>query len=143
MVPGVFYAWVGGSCDYNSPEREGGGAYILEQENKVIDSYAVSAEHTTEFRMMLTVMLRLMQELPDDSEVVFLTNVSYVQNFDRAPSDKAANADLIIECIRAKQRHRSVTVKVVSFHKYPELPETHRMARSAMSELRKERCKAE
>ena len=137
MKPDVYYVWVGGSCDYAREERAGGGAYILQKDGKTIDTYSVSDLHTTEFRMMLTAMIRAMATLPKQSSIVFLTNVSYLQNFDKTPDDKAANPDLIAECIQSKARHQSVTVKIVSYHKYRPLTETHEMAHQAMIERRK------
>ena len=42
----------------------------------------ISDLHTTEFRMMLTLMVKVMNELPSDSDILFLTNVADIQNFD-------------------------------------------------------------
>ena len=87
--------------------------------------------------MMLSVMLHAMEVLPDDASIVFLTHVSYIQqNFDKAPTEKSANADLIQACIAAKRRHTSVEIKTVPYHKYAQLPETHDMAHRAMLKLR-------
>ena len=55
--------------------------------------------------MMLTLMVKVMQEIPEGSEILFLTNVAYIQNFDKAPTSKSANPDLIIQCIEEKKRH--------------------------------------
>ena len=132
MKPDVHYVWVGGSCDYAHAERAGGGAYIMQLNGKTIDTYVIADLHTTEFRMMLTVMLHVLEVLPEPSDIVFLTNVSYLQNFDKTPGEKAANPDLIMQCIALKSRHRSVSVKIVSYHKYRPLPETHEMAHQAM-----------
>ena len=146
MLPGVHYVWVGASCDYGHEERASAGAYLLQRENETIGSYVTSSFRTTEFRMILTVMIRAMEVLPEQSKIVFLTNVSYIQNFDKAPADRAndtdspavrANDDLIRTCIRLKARHAEVQVKLVPYHKYPELPRTHEMAHEAMMELRK------
>jgi len=60
---------------------------------------------------------------------------AYIQNFDTTPSDKSANTDLIKQCIALKSRHRQVSVKVVSYHKYPQLPRTHELAHQAMREI--------
>ena len=103
---------------------------------KTTDTYAMADLHTTEFRMMLTVMLHAMELLPPQSDIVFLTNVSYLQNFDKTPGEKTANSDLIEQCMTLKLRHREVTVKIVSYHKYRFLPETHEMAHRAMTGLR-------
>lgn len=46
----------------------------------------------------------------------------------RRLAEKTTNADLIQECITAKQRHHEVKVKIVSYYKYPQLPKTHEMA---------------
>ena len=132
----TYYIWVGGSCDYAHVERAGGGAYIMEKDGNVVDTYVTTDQDTTEFRMMLTVMLHAMAVVPDGSSIVFLTNVSYIQNFDKEPTDASANADLIRECIAAKERHTSVVVKTVPYHKYAQLPETHDMAHRAMLKLR-------
>ena len=118
MDAATYYIWVGGSCDYAHVERAGGGAYIMEKDSKVVERYDIADLHTTEFRMMLTVMLHAMTTIPDGSSIVFLTNVSYIQNFDKEPTDASANADLIRECIAAKERHTSVVVKTVPYHKY-------------------------
>ena len=55
--------------------------------------------------MMLTLMVQIMDELPDESAIVFLTNAAYIQNFDRESGPKSANPDLILKCIEAKKRH--------------------------------------
>lgn len=136
MEPDFYYVWVGGSCDYAHEERAGGGAYIMEKNGVTIDTYVTADFATTEFRMMLTVMLHAMESVPKDSHIVFLTNVSYIQNFDKEPTAGSANADLIAACISAKARHNSVTVKIVPYHKYPQLPDTHDMAHRVMDGLR-------
>ena len=132
-TPDTHYVWVAGSCDYANEERYSGGAYIMQLNDKTIESYAISDDHTTEFRMILSIMIHAMQVLPADSDIVFLTNVSYIQqNWDRHPTDKSANADLISECLSEKERHHSVMVKLVPFHKYHLLPKTHELAHEAM-----------
>ena len=136
MDTGTFYVWVGGSCDYAHKERAGGGAYIMEKDEKVIETYVTTDTGTTEFRMMLTVMLHAMATVPEGSNIVFLTNVSYIQNFDKEPTDSSANADLIRECIAAKRRHSSAVVRIVPYHKYHQLPDTHDMAHEAMLKVR-------
>ena len=136
MDTGTFYVWVGGSCDYAHKERAGGGAYIMEKDEKVIETYVTTDTGTTEFRMMLTVMLHAMATVPEGSNIVFLTNVSYIQNFDKEPTDSSANADLIRECIAAKRRHSSAVARIVPYHKYHQLPDTHDMAHEAMLKVR-------
>ena len=136
MDADTYYVWVGGSCDYAHKERAGGGAYIMEKDDKVIDTYVTADTGTTEFRMMLTVMLHAMATVPKGSTIVFLTNVSYIQNFDKEPTDSSANADLIRECIAAKRRHNSAVVRIIPYHKYHQLPDTHDMAHEAMLKLR-------
>ena len=85
-TPDTHYVWVAGSCDYAHEERCSGGAYIMQLNDKTIESYAISDDHTTEFRMILSIMIHAMQVLPADSDIVFLTNVSYIQqNWDRHP----------------------------------------------------------
>lgn len=51
----------------------------MQLNDKTIESYAISDDHTTEFRMILSAMIHAMQVLPADSDIVFLTNVSYIQ----------------------------------------------------------------
>lgn len=87
--------------------------------------------------MLLTLMIHAMETLPEGSDVVFMTNVAYCSNFDKAPTEKSANPDLIAECIRLKERHRSVEVKIVNYHKYTQLRETHDLAREEMNALRR------
>ena len=70
--------------------------------------------------------------------LLFLTNAAYIQNFDKAPTSKSANPDLIIQCIQEKKRHNSVGVKIVQYHKSPLLIETHDRATEAMAKTRKE-----
>lgn len=86
--------------------------------------------------MMLSAMLKVMNELPAGSDIVFLTNASYVQNFDREPGPKTSNADLISECISAKARHGSVSVRIVPYHKSQLLIRTHEISSDAMKTLR-------
>lgn len=135
MKPDTYYIWCGGSCNYASKRRESGGAYIMEKEGMTSETYVISDIETTEFRMILKVMIHAMEVISDGAEIVFLTNVAYIQNFDVTPTDKSANADLIKQCISLKERHRQVSVKVVSYHKYPQLPQTHEMAHEAMKRL--------
>jgi hypothetical protein len=138
-TPGTHYVWVAGSCDYAHEERCSGGAYLMQLNDETIESYVISDDHTTEFRMILSVMIHAMQVLPDNSDIVFLTNVSYIlQNWDRQPTDTSANADLIYMCLSEKERHHSTTVKLVPFHKYQLLSMTHESAHEAMINHRKE-----
>ena len=87
--------------------------------------------------MILTLMIKKMKELPEGSDLLFLTNAAYIQNFDKSPTAKSANPDLILQCIKEKQRHHSVTIRIVPYHKSPLLIETHDMATAAMTEIRK------
>lgn len=133
MVPGTYYVWCGGSCDYGHKERCSGGAYIMQKDEEVIETYVISDDHTTEFRMILSVMIHAMEVIPEGSDIVFLTNVSYIQqNFDKQPTDKSANGDLINKCISMKRKHNDVSVKIIPFHKYQLLPQTHELAHGAM-----------
>lgn len=133
----TYYIWVGGSCDYAHEKRAGGGAYIMEKNGAEIERYDVTDINTTEFRMMLTAMIHAMHRCPDGSELVFLTNVSYIQqNFSKQPTERSANQDLILECIEAQRHHSSVTVKIVPYHKHTQLQETHDMAHKAMLSVR-------
>ena len=114
--------------------------------------------------MLLTLMVKVMQEIPEGSDILFLTNAAYIQNFDKTPTAKSANRtgseskdasslaisaesrgrkaranpDLIIQCIEEKKRHNSVGVKIVQYHKSPLLTETHDRATEAMAKTRKE-----
>ena len=159
----TYYVWIGGSCDYGHKERDGGAAVVIEQaehqeqretglnavgkrkkkangqhNGNIISRDAISDLNTTEFHMMLTLMIKVMQELPEGSDILFLTNVAYLQNFDKTPTAKSANPDLIVQCIKKKKRHNSVGVKIVQYHKSPLLIETHNMATEAMAKARKE-----
>ena len=107
----TYYVWIGGSCDYGHKERAGGAAVVIEHNGSIIRRDVISDLHTTEFRMMLTLMVKVMQELESGS--LFLTNAAYIQNFDKAPTAKSANPDLILQCIEEKKRHNSVGVKIV------------------------------
>ena len=110
---------------------------MIENNGKVINRDVISDLHTTEFRMMLTLMIKVMQEITEGSDILFLTNAAYIQNFDKTPTSKSANPDLIVQCIEEKKRHKSVGVKIVQYHKSP-LLETHDMATEAMAKTRKE-----
>lgn len=134
---GTYYIWIGGSCDYGHKERAGAAAAVIELDGEVIDRKQIADLHTTEFRMMLTLMTQLMDEMPEGSDIVFLTNAAYIQNFDREPGPKSANPDLILQCIESKKRHSSVSVKVVPYHKSSLLIETHDTSTEAMKEIRR------
>lgn len=134
----TYYVWIGGSCDYGHKERAGGAAVIIEQDRKIISKEVIADLHTTEFRMMLTLKVKVMNELPEESAILFLTNAAYIQNFDKAPTPKSANPDLIAQCIESKQRHDSVSVKIVQYHKSPLLIETHDTSTETMKKLRNE-----
>lgn len=111
------------------------GKYLLAGA-AVIGAGIMAGVKLTEFRMMLTLMIQLMSELPEGSDIVFLTNAAYIQNFDREPGSKAANPDLILQCIEVKARHSSVYVKIVPYHKSPLFIETHNTATEAMKLVR-------
>ena len=134
----TYYVWIGGSCDYGHKERAGGAAVVIEHNGKIISKNVIADLHTTEFRMMLTLMVKVMNELPEGSDIIFLTNAAYIQNFDKVPTQKSANPDLIVQCIEAKQMHNSVSVKIVQYHKSPLLIETHETSTDAMKKLRTE-----
>lgn len=136
QVSGIYYIWIGGSCDYGHKERAGAAAAVIELDGKVTDRKQISDLNTTEFRMMLTLMVQIMDELPDESAIVFLTNAAYIQNFDREPGPKSANPDLILKCIESKKRHSSVSVRIVPYHKSHLLIETHVVSTAAMKEVR-------
>jgi len=133
---GTYCIWIGGSCDYGHKERAGAAAAVIEVDGKVADRKQIADLNTTEFRMMLTLMVQIMGELPEGSDIVFLTNAAYVQNFDREPGPKSANPDLILKCIESKKRHSSVSVKIVPYHKSPLLIETHDTSTAAMKSVR-------
>ena len=137
----TYYIWLGGSCDYGREERFGGGAYVMEYDGRILEQYVITDTATTEFRMMLTVMIHAMEILPPQSYLCFLTNVSYLQNFDKTPTDKSANGDLIQQCITAKDLHKSVQIRIIPYHKYEQLTETHRIAHEAMLKLRQRNTK--
>ena len=160
----TYYVWIGGSCDYGHKERAGGAAVVIEHNGSIISRDVISNLHTTEFRMMLTLMVKVMHELEAGSDILFLTNAAYIQNFDKTPTAKSANRtsseskdvslltisaesrgrkaranpDLILQCIEKKKRHNSVGVKIVQYHKSPLLMETHDMATEAMAKTKKE-----
>lgn len=134
----TYYVWIGGSCDYGHKERAGGAAVVIEHNGKIISKNVIADLHTTEFRIMLTLMVKMMNELPEGSDILFITNAAYIQNFDKEPTAKSANPDLIAQCIKSKQRHNSVSVKIVQYHKSPLLKETHVTSTEAMKKLRNE-----
>ena len=128
---------VAGDCGFGF-ERAGGAAVVIEHNGNIISRDVISDLHTTEFRIMLTLMVKVLHELEAGSDILFLTNAAYIQNFDKTPTAKSANPDLILQCIEEKKRHNSVGVKIVQYHKSPLLMETHDMATEAMSKTRKE-----
>ena len=137
MSPNIYYVWVAGSCDYGHEERCSGGAYMMMQNDKALETFVISDDHTTEFRMILRVMCHAMEVIPEGSIIVFLTNVSYIQqNWDKEPTEKSANADLIKACITLKGKHSGVTIKLVPFHKYHHLQDTNNLAHEAMIKQR-------
>lgn len=82
----TYYVWIGGSCDYGHKERAGSAAVVIEHNSNIISRDVISNLHTTEFRMMLTLMVKVMQEIPEGSDILFLTNAAYIQNFNKAPT---------------------------------------------------------
>ena len=136
MNPGVYYVWVGGSCDYTDERRVGAAAYIIEKENLKICDYVVADFNTTEFRMILNVMIHAMTILPEKSQIVFVSNVAYIQNYNKVPQPNTANSDLIKQCLALKERHTSCNVKIVPYHKFSQLQETHDVAHRQMIKLR-------
>lgn len=133
----TFYVWIGGSCDYGHKERAGAGAAIIQKDGKAIDSIELAEFGTTEFRMMLKAMSIAMKRIPEMAQIVFLTNVSYLTNFDKTPTETSSNQDLIMECIKEKERHKSVLVKVIPYHKFPILKDIHDTTHRSMDSLRR------
>ena len=78
-----------GACDYGHKERAGGAVVVIEQNGKIISKDVIADLHTTEFRMMLALMVKVMNELPEGSsakasgasgaDILFLTNAAYIQ----------------------------------------------------------------
>ena len=135
--PATYYVWLGASCDYSHKERVSSGTYRAELGGKVIDSYICTDDHTTEFRMLLTAMIHAMETLPESSDIVFMTNVSYLQNFNREPTSDTANADLISRCRELIPEHATVSVKIVPYHKYPILSELHLLTHQTMEDYKR------
>lgn len=133
----IYYVWLGASCDYAHKERVSSGAYRAELGGKVIDSFICTDDHTTEFRMLLTAMIHAMETLPESSDIVFMTNVSYLQNFNREPTSDTANADLISRCRELIPEHATVSVKIVPYHKYPILSELHLLTHQTMENYKR------
>ena len=133
----IYYVWLGGSCDYNRKERFGGAACTIEKTGVLKETLVLTGTHTTEFRMMLAMIKKVMSFLPESSNICFLTNVAYLHNFDKPPFEGAANSDLIEDCIKLKKRHINVVMQLIPFRKYPQMAETHELARQAMLEIRK------
>ena len=110
----TYYVWIGGSCDYGHKERAGGAAVVIEHNGNIISRDVISDLHTTEFRMMLTLMVKVMQEIPEGSDILFLTNAAYIQNFDKTPTAKSANRtsseskDASLLAISAESRGRII-----------------------------------
>ena len=59
---------------------------MIEHNGNIISRDVISDLHTTEFRMMLTLMVKVMQKIPGGSDILFLTNAAYIQNFDKTPT---------------------------------------------------------
>ena len=55
----TYCVWIGGSCDYGHKERAGGAAVVIEHDGSIISRDVISDLHTTEFRMMLTLVKEL------------------------------------------------------------------------------------
>ena len=66
----TYYVWIGGSCDYGHKERAGGAAVVIENNGNIISRDVISDLHATEFRMMLTLMIKVMQEIPEGSDIL-------------------------------------------------------------------------
>lgn len=128
----TYYVWIGASCDYQRADRPSAYAYIIEHDGKVHTRCTSRSLDSTEFRMILKGMADAMDFIPENSDIIFLTNVAYALNFDRNPTGKSANADLVLRCMEGKNRHRSVSVSIVKYHKNPYLIETHEMATETM-----------
>lgn len=151
---GKYYIWVGGSCDYAHKERAGGGAYIVEFNGKITDKFTTAEFNTTEFRMMLKVMIHAIEKIANEEtnvkQIEFLSNVQYLQNYDKKPDasneTNTANTDLIETCIALKSKLQNrpspinVSIRIVPYHKFLQQAEVHQMASNAMRELRTTGC---
>ena len=45
----------------------------------------------SEFTISAATVMKVMQEIPEGSDILFLTNAAYIQNFYKAPTTKSAN----------------------------------------------------
>ena len=72
----TYYIWIGGSCASGHQERAGGAAVVIEHNGNIISRDVISDLHTTEFRMMLTLMVKVLHELKEGSDIFFLTNAA-------------------------------------------------------------------
>ncbi len=135
MVQGsiTYHVWMGGFCDYGYKKRAGGGTVVIEHNDSIFSRNVISDLHATEFRMMLTLMVKGMQELPEGSGMLFLTNAVYIQTFNKAPNAQSTSPDLILQCVERKKRHSSERVKIIPYHKSSLLIETYDMATEAMA----------
>lgn len=112
---GIYYIWVGGSCDYGHKERAGGGAYITEFNGRIVDKFTTAEFNTTEFKMIFAAMDHAIEKYPE-APIAFLSNVQYIQKY-----EKPQNA----------------AIKILPYHKFPQQTEVHQMASDAMREKRK------
>ena len=98
-------------------------AFVIERNVSIISRDVISDLHTTEFRMMLTLMIKVMQEIPEGSDILFLTNAAYIQNFDKTPTSKSAYKDKVVivtggaqgigKCIAEEFRKQGALVEVI------------------------------
>lgn len=111
---GIYYIWVGGSCDYGHKERAGGGAYIAELDGNILDKFTTAEFNTTEFKMIFAAMDHAIEKFIG-SPIVFLSNVQYIQKYEKP---------------------QNVAIKILPYHKFPQQSDVHQMASEAMRELR-------
>lgn len=111
---GIYYIWVGGSCDYGHKERAGGGAYIAELNGNILDKFTTAEFNTTEFKMIFAAMDHAIEKFIG-SPIVFLSNVQYIQKYEKP---------------------QNVAIKILPYHKFPQQSDVHQMASEAMRELR-------
>ena len=88
----TYYVWIGGSCDSGHKERAGGAAVVIENNGNIISRDVISDLHATEFRMMLTLMVKVMQEIPEGSDILFLTNAALLPGRTTRPSRRPSRA---------------------------------------------------
>lgn len=111
-----FFAYTDGSCDHSNPQRPGGSAYIiLDNNGNIYKKASKRFMHTTNNRMEMLAIISVINSLPVNSDVIIYTDSQYCILALKSDKPKK-NIDLVNKYHTLKEKLSSVELEWVKGH---------------------------